>query len=110
MNKIFVSLFIVFSVISTNSFAQSVSKDAILGEWLSQEKDGKILIFKQGEKYFGKVSWGKSTGRKDDKNPDPALQKRDLLGAIILKDFIFTGKSWEEGTIYDPNMAKPTLV
>lgn len=106
MNKIFVSLLIVFSVISTNSFAQSVSKDAILGEWLSQEKDGKILIFKQGEKYFGKVSWGKSTGRKDDKNPDPALQKRDLLGAVILKDFIFTGKSWEEGTIYDPNNGK----
>lgn len=104
--KNLINTLIILLLVMNVSKAQSVSKDAILGEWLSQEKDGKVLIFKQGEKYFGKISWGKSTGRKDDKNPDPALQKRELIGAIILKDFIFTGKSWEEGTIYDPNNGK----
>jgi hypothetical protein len=88
MNKIFLSFIIALLAINSG-IAQSISKDAILGEWLSQEKDGKVLIFKQGEKYFGKISWGKSTGRKDDKNPDPALQKRERIGTIILKDFIF---------------------
>ena len=92
----------------TALFSKAQTKgDAILGEWLSQEKDGKILVYKQGEKFFGKISWGKSTGRKDDKNPDPALKTRDLIGSVILKDFVFDGEnSWKEGTIYDPNSGK----
>ena len=49
--------------ISVSIFASSAS-DAIVGEWISQEKDGKIIIFKQGEQYFGKISWGKTPGRK----------------------------------------------
>lgn len=80
--------------------------DAIVGEWLSQEKDGKITVFKQGEQYFGKISWGKTTGRKDGKNPDEKLRSRELLNMVILKNFKFTGSTWENGTIYDPNSGK----
>ena len=29
-----------------------------------------------------------------------------LVGSVILKNFEFTGKSWEEGTIYDPTNGK----
>lgn len=61
--------------ISVSSFANT-GADAIIGEWLSQEKDGKIIIFKQGEQYFGKISWGKTPGRKDGKNPDEKLRGR----------------------------------
>lgn len=82
------------------------NSDAIVGEWLSQEKDGKITIFKQGEQYFGKISWGKTTGRKDGKNPDEKLRSRELLNMVILKNFKFTGSAWENGTIYDPNSGK----
>lgn len=96
----------IFLLFVSSSKAQSVSKDAILGEWLSQEKDGKVLIFKQGEKYFGKISWGKTTGRKDSQNPDASLRNRDIIGSTILKDFVFKGKNWEDGTIYDPNSGK----
>ena len=100
---IFTTLFLCIGL-----FSKAQTKgDAILGEWLSQEKDGKILVYKQGEKFFGKISWGKSTGRKDDKNPDPSLKTRDLIGSVILKDFVFDGEnSWKEGTIYDPNSGK----
>lgn len=105
MKKILGSFLFVL-IASFSICAQSISKDAILGEWLSQDKDGKILVFKQGEKYFGKVAWGKRTGRKDEKNPDPALRSRDIIGSVILKDFAFTGKGWEGGTIYDPNSGK----
>jgi uncharacterized protein (DUF2147 family) len=84
----------------------SSNADAILGEWLSQEKDGKIVIFKQGDQYFGKISWGKIPGKKDTKNPDEKLRNKDLVGAVILKNFKFTGSSWENGTIYDPNSGK----
>ncbi|MFM1821643.1 MAG: hypothetical protein RLZZ402_2002 [Bacteroidota bacterium] len=104
MKKTIFSFFTIV-LISLSSFANS-NADAIVGEWLSQEKDGKILIFKQGDHYFGKISWGKANGKKDVKNPDEKLRSRDLLGAVILKNFKFTGSAWENGTIYDPNTGK----
>ena len=97
--------FITLLFISLSSFANS-GVDAILGEWLSQEKDGKIIIFKQGDQYFGKISWGKTPGKKDTNNPDEKLRNRDLVGAVILKNFKFTGSAWENGTIYDPKSGK----
>ena len=92
-------------ILHANSFANS-GPDVILGEWLSQEKDGKISIYKQGDKYYGKISWGKTTGRKDAKNPDAKLKNRDLIGLVILQDFKYTGSAWENGKIYDPNSGK----
>lgn len=100
------SLFIAaFLFISFASFSQSAS-DQILGEWLSEPKDGKILIFKQGDHYFGKISWAKTPGKKDVKNPDASLRNRELMGQVILKNFKFTGEAWEKGTIYDPHSGK----
>ena len=92
-------------ILHANSFANS-GPDVILGEWLSQEKDGKISIYKQGDKYYGKISWGKTPGRKDTKNPDAKLKNRDLIGLVILQDFKYTGSAWENGKIYDPNSGK----
>ena len=39
--------------------------------------------------------------RRDDKNPDPALKDRLLVGMELLADYRWTGKRWE-GKIYDP--------
>jgi uncharacterized protein (DUF2147 family) len=39
--------------------------------------------------------------RKDDKNPDPALRGRLLVGMELLSEYRWTGKRWE-GKIYDP--------
>ena len=103
--KRFCLSFIPLFLLSVSLLASS-NADALLGEWLSQEKDGKIVIFKQGDQYFGKISWGKIPGKKDTKNPDEKLRNKDLVGAVILKNFKFTGSSWENGTIYDPNSGK----
>lgn len=86
-------------------FAMS-NGDAILGEWISENKDGKIVIFKQADRYYGKITWGKTPGRKDTNNPDSRLRNRELVGTVILKEFVFKGESWENGTIYDPNSGK----
>jgi len=91
--------------LQANSFANS-GPDAIVGEWLSQEKDGKISIYKQGDKFYGKISWGKTPGKKDVNNPEPKLKNRDLIGLVILQDFKYTGSAWEEGKIYDPKSGK----
>jgi uncharacterized protein (DUF2147 family) len=106
MKKIIALLIILISFVKIGH-AQSITKDAVLGEWLSEKKDGKVLIYKQGEKYFGKISWGKDGGEKKDvNNPDEKLRTQPIVGSVILKGFEFTGKSWEDGTIYDPNNGK----
>lgn len=105
--KNLIALLILSFCLVNIGYSQAVTKDAVLGEWLSEKKDGKVLIYKQGEKYFGKISWAKSgSEKKDVKNPDEKLRTQALVGSIILKNFEFTGKSWEEGTIYDPTSGK----
>jgi uncharacterized protein (DUF2147 family) len=105
MKKLIVLLVISISLVNVG-YSQSVTKDAVLGEWLAESKDGKVLIYKQGEKYFGKISWGKDGERKDVNNPDAKLKTQPIIGSVILKGFEFTGKAWEDGTIYDPNNGK----
>lgn len=101
-----VQLFLLFVISGLNIQAQT-NTDAIIGEWLTQSKDGKILIYKQDTKYFGKIIGGNSEGRKDTNNPDEKLRNQPLIGKVILNNFVFDGKSkWEDGTIYDPNNGK----
>ncbi len=81
--------------------------DAIVGEWINPAKDAKFKIFKKEEKYFGMVIWGTGGDSKDSKNPNPKLRNRDLVGLVLLKDFVFDGKNeWLNGSIYDPKDGK----
>ncbi len=106
MKKLIALLIISFCFVNAGH-SQAVTKDAVLGEWLAESKDGKVLIYKQGEKYFGKISWGKDgPDKKDIKNPDEKLRSQSIVGSVILKGFDFTGKYWENGTIYDPLSGK----
>ena len=110
LKKTGISLLIAMSF----AFAASAQKaDAILGQWVNPNGQDHILIYKKGNKYFGKLDWIKypndETGRpKTDKNnPDKALQSRPDLGLELLKDFTFDGeKVYEDGTIYDPKSGK----
>lgn len=99
-------LFILYMLLIQSTLFANNNADVILGEWISEPKDGKITIFKQGDRYFGKITWGKTPGKKDVNNPDARLKNREIVGSVILKDFVFTGSSWEKGTIYDPHSGK----
>jgi uncharacterized protein (DUF2147 family) len=105
MKKLIALIIISFCLVNVGH-SQAVTKDAVLGEWIPASKDGKITIFKTGDKYFGKVSAGKNSEKKDANNPDEKLRTQPIIGSVILKNFEFTGKSWENGTIYDPNNGK----
>lgn len=88
--------------------------DACLGTWLTGSKKGHVQIYKQGDKYFGKIVWLKepndpATGkpRTDAKNPDVLQKNRHLLGLVNLRDFKYEGNNtWEDGKIYDPETGK----
>jgi len=95
-------------VISLPALGQNrPSPETILGEWLAPGKDSRILIFQKGDRYFGRITWGTGGPATDEKNPDPALRKRELIGLVILSDFRQDGAgTWTDGTIYDPREGK----
>jgi uncharacterized protein (DUF2147 family) len=110
LKKISVTLLMAISFFITVSAQKA---DAILGSWVNPSGQDHILIYKKGNKYYGKLDWIKvpndETGKpKTDKNnPDPVLKSRPDLGLELLKDFIFNGDDvYEDGTIYDPKSGK----
>lgn len=97
---------------STISMASASSADDIVGIWLSASGEGKIQIYKEGDRYFGKLYWMKEPNgpkgnpKLDSNNPDPALRNRPLLGSVILKNFRYNNGEWSDGHIYDPKNGK----
>jgi uncharacterized protein (DUF2147 family) len=97
----------------SQSFAQQVSPDDILGTWLNEDKDAHVEVYRHEGKYYGKIVWlrfpnDEETGlpKVDDENPDEELQQRPLMGLLLLKDFVFDEDEWNKGSIYDPNNGK----
>ncbi|GAB3639534.1 DUF2147 domain-containing protein [Spirosoma arcticum] len=105
MRSIILLLLLISGPILT-AFSQDKS-DAILGEWLSAKKDSRVLIYRRGNLYYGRLTWGIGGPANDEKNPDPALRKRELVGLTILNNFRHDGDdTWQNGTIYDPREGK----
>ena len=88
------------------------NKDMILGKWLNPTGEGQIEIYKKADKYYGKLAWIKDPNdekgkpKTDIKNPNANLKSRPVLGLEILKNFVFEGGKWTDGTIYDPKTGK----
>lgn len=109
-------IFIPFIAISTFSIAQNRS-DAIVGKWMAIPKKNLIVeVFKSGNEYRGKILWFNDNDDKtkpmntrlDEKNENPALRKRKILGLEVLDDMVYNAKSnkWENGKIYDAKSGK----
>ncbi|MFM8591637.1 MAG: DUF2147 domain-containing protein [Sphingomonadales bacterium] len=107
----FLLLFGLFSwVVSTSFNSQPGNPDAIVGVWKTGEGTAMVRIYKNGEKYQGKIVWLKEpndpeTGKpKIDKNhPEEASRTRPILGLVNVWGFVAADKNvWEEGSIYDP--------
>ena len=101
----------IFMVFISSAFSVSNNDpDAIVGVWKTGDGNAMVRIYKNGEKYQGKIVWLKEpldpeTGKpKLDKNhSDEASRKRQILGLINIWGFTQTEKNvWEEGNIYDP--------
>ena len=86
---------------------------AITGTWLNLTGEAQINIYKKQGKYFGKIIWLKTPDDKagkpltDRNNIDPKLKSRLLLGVELLKNLSSAdGRTFEDGTIYDPKSGK----
>ncbi|MPR32212.1 DUF2147 domain-containing protein [Salmonirosea aquatica] len=88
--------------------------DAILGTWLTGSQKGRVQIYKQGNRYFGKIVWlqepddPKTNQPKTDRNnPDVSKKEQPLLGLVNLRNFSFSGANvWDQGKVYDPENGK----
>lgn len=115
MKKLAFSVFALCCAFFFISFTvQQDNPDAIIGSWKNGEGTGIIQIYKNGDKYQGKIIWLKEpndpeTGKpKLDKNhPDEANHKRPVMGLTNMWGFRYTDKNeWTGGKIYDPKNGK----
>ncbi|MDP3927915.1 MAG: DUF2147 domain-containing protein [Bacteroidota bacterium] len=107
MKKTINLLFALLVIGCVNVLAQTKEADAIIGTWMTEKQDAKFQIYRSGEKYYGKILWGKGEETKDTKNPDASLRQRNVIGLNLLSSFVYKGKnSWEDGSIYDPREGK----
>ena len=108
--RIFLSLSA--ALLSLMSF-KALAQDPIEHMWLSEEKTGKVQIYKATDgKFYGKLVWLKVPNedgkpKVDKRNPDKAKRNDPLIGMVLLKGFSKTdNRHYEDGTIYDPKTGK----
>lgn len=82
--------------------ALAENEDGVLGFWRDTTHQAIFEIYKCGEKYCGRVVAAKDLPIVDEKNPDPALRDRPIIGLDLLNGFSYKGKKWSGGQIYDP--------
>ncbi len=98
-----------------HSAAASSDGGDILGLWEVEEGDGRIEIFRCGNKFCGRLAWIKEPNYPlDDKggmggkplldreNPKKELKGRQQLGLVLMEGYTFRGDNlWDDGTIYN---------
>jgi uncharacterized protein (DUF2147 family) len=86
--------------------------DDVIGVWQTHgDKPAKVQIYKNGDRYDGKIIFLQFTldnGKPllDKNNADAAKQTRPVLGLVILTGFRFDTDEWTDGDIYDPEKGK----
>jgi uncharacterized protein (DUF2147 family) len=80
----------------------------VLGNWLTETRDGIIEISRAGDgTYQGKIVGGNAPQRLDQNNPDESKRSQLLLGHTILQGLKYDGDGkWSGGTIYDPDSGR----
>src|ERR1700735_4571574 len=83
------------------------------GIWLTQAGDAKVRVSKCGSGICGVVVWLREpidplTGKRqvDDKNPNPALAKRPIIGLSLFSGMHPAGPSQWSGQIYNADDGK----
>jgi len=92
--------------VPTNAFAQEAADPS--GTWLTQAGDAKVHVSRCGGSVCGVVVWlrqpiDQMTGQPavDDKNPNPSLRRRPVIGLPLFSDMRSTGPASWAGRIYN---------
>ncbi|MBK0382508.1 DUF2147 domain-containing protein [Pedobacter sp. SD-b] len=109
-------ILLLISCLPIQSLPQKIDEDAIVGKWMSTEKNVEVEVYKVNDEFRAKVVWFDDTDdlsrpmetRKDLNNPDKKLRDHKILGMNVLKNLRFNPENdrWENGIIYDANSGR----
>ncbi len=96
----------------TSIIVNAQNPNAIIGKWLAYPKKNVIIdVFRDHDEFKGKLIWFNDNDDKtkpmnvrlDEKNPDPKLRSRKVIGLEVLNHLYYNPKNkrWENGKIYD---------
>lgn len=95
------------------SSAEAAKASEPSGVWLTQSGDAKVKVGRCGKALCGRVVWlkepkDKATGKpqRDDKNADPALRNRPVIGISLFIDMREAGPNTWSGRIYNADDGK----
>lgn len=96
--------------------ASQNNANRIVGQWMSEENNMAVEIYKAGKFYEAKVIWVDNSNHKsssmnagyDNRNPDETLRKRKIIGLVVMNSLMYNEQNndWEQGQIYDPHSGK----
>jgi uncharacterized protein (DUF2147 family) len=103
-----IGAFALLSIVALMALANDDKQSRILGNWLTEPKDGIIQISLDADAtYGGRIVGGNNPGRVDERNPDPTLRSKPLRWQLILRNLRYDGEGkWSGGTIYDPDSGR----
>lgn len=106
MKRIFISMIFMLAPL-----AAALAQD-VVGKWKLADGTAIVEVYQEGSVFNGKVVWlqhpteADGTPALDNKNPDPKLRKRQILGLNMLSGLVKKGGEYSGGTIYDPGNGK----
>jgi uncharacterized protein (DUF2147 family) len=88
--------------------ARAQSGGEVTGIWLTQAGDARVRVSKCGAGICGSIVWLRdptdpATGKPqvDDKNPNPSLRKRPMMGLVLFSGMQPSGPNRWSGQIYN---------
>ncbi|QRR00412.1 DUF2147 domain-containing protein [Dyadobacter sandarakinus] len=82
--------------------------DQVIGEWISEDQNTRLEIYKSGSVYNGRFIAGQNLldddgkeFRKDVQNPDEKLRGRPLNEVEVFSGFLYEDGLWDNGKMYD---------
>lgn len=80
--------------------------DALLGKWITIERNAIVECYKSNGKYYGKILWYAPFDEADEKREINPSENTKYINTVIMKGFVFDKNEWNNGEIYDPHRKK----
>jgi uncharacterized protein (DUF2147 family) len=95
------------AIVLLASAAAKADEHPIAGVYIAEQQDHKIELFPEGVALRGRIVWTRDPEAKDEKNNDPSLRGRLLVGIEHLRGFSRdVNGGWAGGKIYNPEDGK----
>ncbi len=96
---------IAFALLTLAALATPASAQDTTGTWLTASGETRVRIAPCGGNVCGTIVWTKTTGAKDENNPNAALKSRNLVGVNMINMKSSGDKKWS-GSLYNPQDGK----